>query len=167
MAADPALRRFASRQRARLFCFWGNDPPALMAAMESHPAWQSSGWLCWARACSSTGQMERACRIVAQFAPKPTLPPETPGADRRTVIELRAAVAASPGDAGAAWRLARAQAAIGDVPGAWTTLHAAAARPGSPPYLHYLEANAAAAAGQWTDAWYAWEGYIGTIPGGV
>ena len=163
LAADPELRRYDDRGRARLFCLWANDPAALTLVMESHPAWQPVGWRCWARACASAGQTERACGIAAQFAPKPPVPPETP--EHRSVMELRAVAAASPGDPGAALRLARAQSAAGDRPGALKTLHAAAARPGGPSYFHYLEATAAAAASQWTTGWEAWARYLETVPG--
>ena len=163
LAADPELRRYDDRGRARLFCLWANDPAALTRVMENHPAWQPVSWRCWARACASAGQTERACRIAAQFAPKPLVPPETP--ERRSVMELRAVAAASPGDPGAALRLARAQSAAGDQPGALRTLHAAAARPGGPSYIHYLEATAAAAVGQWTTGWEAWARYLETVPG--
>lgn len=163
--ADPELRRFDPRQRTRLFCFWANDAPSLIAAMESHPAWQALGWRCWARACAATGQMERACRIAAQFAPKPVVPSEASAAQRLTIPELRAAAVQSPADAGAALRLARAQAAAGDKAGVWTTLHAAAARPDGPAYLRYLEAVAAAEVGRWTEGWEAWARYLQTVPG--
>ena len=164
VADDPELRRFDARQRARLFCLWANDPPSLVRAMEEHPAWQGTAWRCWAQACASAGLPERACRVAARYAPRPALPPDAPGADRRTVGELRAVAARSPDDAGAALRLARAQTAAGDGPGALATLHAFAARPGCPAYFHYLEAVTAADISHWPAGWEAWSRYLATLP---
>ena len=164
VAADPDLTGYNDRQRARLFRLWSGDDAAILAAMEAHPAWQRFGWRQWATALASTGSLDRACRVAAQFAPKPAVPADVPGADRRSLAELQAAALASPGDLTVALRLYRARLAAGDPPGAMTALHAVTTRPGCPAYFNYLEATLATDAGRWPTGWDAWGRYLETTP---
>ncbi len=164
LAADPDLNGYTDRQRARLFRSWREDDAGLAAAMEAHPAWQRAGWRRWANALAGLDAVDRACKIAARFAPRPVVPPEAPGADRRSIAELQAAALRSPGDLTVALQLYRARLAAGDASGAATALHAVTTRPGCPAYFYYLEANAATDAGRWPTAWEAWQRYLDAVP---
>ena len=127
-------------------------------------AWQSSGWRAWSNALASTGALERACHVAAQFSPKPAIPPEAPDPAGRSPAELQSAARQSPDDPSLALRLYRARFAAGDIPGALAALHAITTRPGCPAYFHYLEAALATDAGQWATAWDAWTRYLNANP---
>ena len=161
--ADPDLRRLSSAQKTRFFRGWAlrGDPRSLAEAMTAHPGWQPLGWRWWAEARARDGTPDAlpgACEIAIRFAPEPEVPAAEPGP--RPLADLRRAADRDGYEPESALPLSRAQTAAGDTVGALATLQKAAARPDSPPYFHFLAARTAGAAGQWTVAWTAWQGYL-------
>ena len=158
---NPDLRGFSDAQRQAFLRIWGEegDAPAMVAAMDAHPAWQPSAWRWWATACGRADMAERACGIAARFASKPGIPPVS-AAGARTLAEWQNQTYRAPGDPVAALELYRAERAAGDGQAALAALHRLSVQPGCPPYFFYLEAVQAAEVGQWTAGWEAWRRYL-------
>ena len=161
MRTNPELRGYDGKQRQRFLALWARsgDPRTLADTMAAHPAWQADGWRAWAKAEHDLDDLPAACGILAAHAPKPGLPPEPAGGEKASRAELEQAAAGGAGNPLFALRLFRARQANGDPGGALAALRPITARKDGPLYFHYLEAMTAGEAGQWQEAWQAWERY--------
>jgi O-antigen ligase len=164
LRADPDLQRLSPAQKTLFFRAWAQfgDAAGLAAQMTRRPQWQPWGWRWWADACARGGAYEEACRIATRFAMPPAVPAPGEG-ESLSRAELEQQAAAAPGDAALALRLYRAQKLAGDLPAALAALRGISAVPGAPAYFLYLQAIAAADAGDWTASWNAWQDYLGSI----
>ncbi len=163
LASDPALARFTTAQKKRLFALWSQHDPidGLLRAVAAHPEWIEFAWPGLARSHASRGEFEQAWGFVRQYGPTPALPPAAASA---SIPRLEQELIASPGDYAVGYALYHAQMAAGKTDDALATARHFTARPEVPGYFHYLQAQAWAAKQNWERAWQSWQQYQETNP---
>ncbi len=145
-------------QRSKLFVYWSDhgDSVQLTAFLNAHPELLDFGWRGMAKEKAAAGEFRGAFELAQRYGPRPAMPqvPETAAAD-----SLQRALIADPNDYLAALALFQLQAREGKKNDALITVRRLTGKPGTPPYFHFLEAEAWAANGDWEHAWKAWEAY--------
>lgn len=156
--SDPTLSQFTPNQTQRFFMLWARRDllDELSQAVATHPAWLRFAWREVARYHADRSEFAEAWQIVRRFAVPPVLPGETVEAG---IPELEKKLYANPGDFADGYALCQAQEAAGQTDDALATARHFTARPGTPAYFHFLEAEAWAAKENWERAWQSWQHY--------
>ena len=164
LRADPDLANLSPAEQTKFFELWSErgDAAHLAETMNQRQAWQRLGWRWWAQSLADAGEFGEACRIAMRFASAPVLPSFK---DEETVsrAELDREASESPADVALAFRQYNADRKAGDVKGALAAAGRITSLATSPAYFHYLEASAAAEAGNWARSWNAWRNYLHAI----
>ncbi|MEP6822962.1 MAG: hypothetical protein ABI946_11505, partial [Chthoniobacterales bacterium] len=155
---DPDLSKLTSEQRSKLFVYWSDhgDTAQLTAFLDAHPEMLDFGWRGMAKEKVAAGDFRGAYELAQRFGPRPAMPqvPENVAAE-----QLQRSLIANPNDYLSAFALYQLQAREGKKNDALITVRRLTEKPSTPPYFHFLEAEAWAANGDWEHAWKAWEAY--------
>lgn len=155
---DPDLARLTPDQRSKLFVYWSDygDTAQLTAFLNAHPDMLDFGWRGMAKQKIGAGDFRGAYELAQRFGPRPAMPqvPENAAPE-----QLQRALIADPNDYLSAFALYQLQAREGKKNDALITARRLTEKPATPPYFHFLEAEAWAANGDWEHAWKAWEAY--------
>ena len=155
---NPALTRFNSAQKRRLFALWSKQEAldGLLQAVEAHPEWLEFAWPGVARHHAAGGEFAAAWQLVKHYADPPALPQSAAGA---AIPQREQQLYKNPGDYAAGYALYRAQTKAGKTDDALATIRHFTAQPGAPIYFYYLQAEAWAAQENWEHAWQSWQEY--------
>ncbi len=161
LAYDPEVATFAPEEQARIFVLWSErgDLEALNVYLQARPQLLSAGWRGIAKHRASTGDFRGAYELTTRFGARPALPQLS--GDSSSVEQLQTAVFSDPEDYQAAFALYQRQRESGQHDDALNTLRRVNETRTTPPYFHFLEAEAWAEKGDWERAWKAWEAFAG------
>ncbi len=155
---DPDLSKLTPEQRSKLFVYWSDhgDTAQLTAFLDTHPEMLDFGWRGMAKEKIAAGDFRAAYELAQRFGPRPAMPqvPENAAAE-----PLQRSLIANPNDYLSAFALYQLQAREGKKNDALITVRRLTEKPSTPPYFHFLEAEAWAAKEDWEHAWKAWEAY--------
>jgi O-antigen ligase len=158
LARDPALEQFNRAQKTRLFALWSSHDPLdeLLRTVEVHPEWLEFAWPGIARYHAGRHEFAEAWQLVRRYSPPPPLPD---AAANEPIAQLEQKFYANPDDYAAGDALFQSQMAAGKIDDALATARHFTARPDTPPYFRYLQAQAWAAKQNWERAWQSWQEY--------
>jgi O-antigen ligase len=160
LARDPSLSQFSFSQKRRVFAVWSRQNPMdnLLRAVQAHPEWREFAWPGLARYEAENGRFAAAWQLVRRYAPAPALPEISDG---DLLPDLVQRFSVNPDDYDVGFRLYHAQIVAGKTDDALDTVRHFTARPGSPAYFNFLEAEAWAGKQNWERAWQSWNAYDG------
>jgi hypothetical protein len=124
--------------------------------VEQHPDWTRYAWLGMAKYNANKKDFRSAYELTQRFGDAVAMPRSSTGA---SLEELEKRYHATPDNYAAGYALYREQMQRGRVDDALLTARHFSARPGSPVYFHFLEAQGWAAKQNWERAWNAWLSY--------
>jgi O-antigen ligase len=158
LVRDPKLQQFDFAQKTKLFALWSSRDPLdeLVRAVSARPEWTKFAWPGIARDHASRQEFEEAWNLVRRYAPQPELPR---AAVAEPIPQREQKLYANPNDYAAGYALYRAQIAAGKTDDALATIRHFTARPDTPNYFYYLQAQAWAAKENWQRAWQSWQDY--------
>jgi O-Antigen ligase len=155
---DPNLQSLTDTEKLALFLLWSErgDLDELARLVEQHPDWTRYAWLGMAKYHANKKDFRSAYELTQRFGDAVAMPRISGGA---SLEELEKRYHATPDNYAAGYPLYREQMQRGRVDDALLTARHFSARPGSPAYFHFLEAQGWAAKQNWERAWNAWLSY--------
>lgn len=155
--SDAELRGLSAEQRKRLFDLWRKrDAASLAAKLEANPSWSDVGWLPLAQSLATRRQFEAAYSMAITNVVEPSLPKET----REGNVEELERIMTAGDDLVTGYALYVNYMRDGREGDALKVLRRLSKGPEAPGYIHYLEAQLAAKAGDWANAWAALHKFI-------
>jgi hypothetical protein len=154
-----ALQSLTNDQKKRLFVLWSErgDLQVLAQLVEADPEWVEFAWRGLAKDRASRGDFRGAVELAQRYGEKPSLPEAAAGS--ASLAQLEKDAIARPNDYSVGFALFHQQMADGRIDDALVTVRRYSERADAPPYVHFLEAKAWAAKGNWERAWNAWQKY--------
>jgi hypothetical protein len=155
---DPNLQSLTDTEKLALFLLWSErgDLEELARLVEQHPDWARYAWLGMAKYKANKKDFRSAYELTQRFGDAVAMPRSSGGA---SLEELEKRYHATPDNYAAGYALYREQMQRGRVDDALFTARHFSARPGSPGYFYFLEAQGWAAKQNWERAWNAWLSY--------
>jgi O-antigen ligase len=158
---DPQLTAFSPLERKKLLHRWWQQSPATVLALVSESAaWEPDAWPTRAHELAAQKEFKASYELARAHLPPPHYPAE-PTVSRD---ELRLRVAADAGDYVSVYGYCRQTERQGDLALSRSMARTSAARRGAPAWLLSLQAELAAQAGAWDEAWQVLLRYATAFP---
>jgi hypothetical protein len=156
---DPGLKTLKPEQQQQLFASWADkgDARALEERLDQHPEWLPNAWLALARIRARNGDLQKACELAQQYAPKPKLPSFT---SQKKEEDLRRSLQLSSDDFASGYALFEQHALSNDTEVALSVLNRMTRHTNCPTYFYYLEGTLLGVTKDWQSAWNAWDKYM-------
>lgn len=157
---EPVLESFSSAQRRTLFSIWyrKGDRRQLLAQLLANQSWQQEGWRWLALLYADAKDYQRACEIVSDSIPRPTMPKVI---GNKTAAELERLFRFRPNDIDIGLQLYTSHVSLGKTKEALETLQTLQAIPNAPAYLAFIEVQLHEENENWEQAWKAWLRFAG------
>ncbi|HJT81285.1 MAG TPA: O-antigen ligase family protein [Chthoniobacterales bacterium] len=157
LTENPELRDFEPAELKRLFQLWyeKGEKLSLAETLRSHPKWESIAWYQLARVYADYQDYRPAYEKLREHAGAtlPDVPPNEPVETLATRFRL-------DGNENDGLKLARAQAARGEIDDALAVITVLTSRSRPSPFVHYVEAGLWARKENWSKAWQAMWKYV-------
>ena len=152
---DPDLKSFTETEKLALFTYWSErgDGEKLSRATDAHPDWLPYAWFGLAKYQARKGDFKKACELTETYGEPVALPRISSNAD---LLQLESQYRVAPDNLVIGYELYRAQKQAGRTDDALQTVRHFSARPNSPTYWKYLEAQLWAEKKNYDRAWAAW-----------
>jgi hypothetical protein len=155
---DPDLKSFTDTEKLALFALWSErgDPEELSRAVAQHRDWLPYAWLGIAKYDAGKNDFRAAYELTQRYGEPVALPRVS---SNSSLEQLESRFRTAPDNYGTGYELYRAQMQSGRIDDALLTARHFSERANSPPYFHFLEAQAWAEKGNWERAWNAWQAF--------